>query len=104
MAPEWRSPTEDNGLGLAYENLHIALVVPDRATYDLIRAKAFLVKPHGWEGHVYLHTILDNRRSKYSEIPMKLLTLMSDLGLMDAKDLEISALDMDLGYPSGDPE
>lgn len=104
MAPEWRSPTEDNGLGVPRADLHVALVVPDRATYDLIRAKAFLVRPVGWEGHVYLHTILESRKTKYSDVPMKLLTLMSDLGLMDSKDLEISPLDMDLGYPSGDPE
>lgn len=104
VAPDWRSPTEDNGAGLARDQLHLALVVPDRATYDLIRGRAYLVTPKTWGGKVFLHTILETRKNKYSEMPTKLLTAMSDLGLMDSRDLGISEVDMDLGYPTGKQE
>lgn len=103
LAPDWRGETEDNGVLAPRADLHIALVAPDLATAREWKKNAFLVTPPLWkDGRVHIHVILDNRKTKYGELPMKLLQAMADLGLMDAKDLEISKADMlfDLGYPS----
>lgn len=104
VAPDWRSQTEDNGLLAPRADLHVALVAPDMATYKLLRKNVYVVTPPLWkDGRVRLHVILRPKVDK-GLIPMAVLQAMADLGFVDAKDLEISLADMDLGYPSSEPQ
>lgn len=101
MAPDWRSPTEDNGAAAPRADLHIALLAPDKEALKYLRNNIRVVKPPLWHGgRIYLHVIpLDK---KTHNVDMKVALAAADLGMVDARDLEIGPPeDLTLGYPSG---
>jgi hypothetical protein len=103
VAPNRPGPTEGNGLDSPRADLHIALIVPDRKTADLLRNKVRIVRPPLWKGKLFLHLIPQDQRHKYRDIDMTTLLALIDTGLIDAKTAEIAAPDeITIGYPSGD--
>ena len=103
VAPDWQSPTLDNGLAAPPGDLHVAIVVPDAATAALLRGNVRVVKPPLWkDGHIYLHVIVSDDRHGAAGIDIRLAQAMADLGLLDAADLGIGPPDgITQGYPSG---
>lgn len=101
VAPDWRAPTEDNGLSAPRDTLHIALVVQDLDLLQLLRRNVYVIKPPLWKGgKVELHIIPGSELTK-DEITVRIA--MADLGLVDSRDLEIGPPDkISSGYPSGD--
>lgn len=103
VAPDWTSPTEDNGVSAPRAELHIALLVPDRATADLLRNRVRVVRPPLWHGgKIYLHIIPEDQRRRYADMDFKILQAIVDLGWLDASDLDIGPPDQTtIGYPTG---
>lgn len=105
LAPDWVSPTQDNGVAVPPADLHIALLAPDRDTAELLRGRVRVLKPPYWEGgKVYLHVVLQDQRKSptYKDWDMTILLALADMGVMDTRDLEIGPpADLTLGYPSG---
>lgn len=101
MAPDWRSPTEDNGTAAPRAELHIALLAPNREAMTYLRNNIRVVKPPLWHGgRIYLHVVpLDK---KTHSVDIKVAQAVVDLGWLDAKDLEIGPPEeITLGYPTG---
>lgn len=93
MAPDWSSPTEDNGVGVPRGVLSIALVAPDHDTAVLWRRLARVVKPPLWKGGtVNLYIVTQNPAMP---IDAQVAQAMVDLGLVDSVDVGL------IGYPSG---
>lgn len=101
MAPDWRSPTEDNGAAAPRADLHIALLAPNREAERFLRGYIRVVKPPLWHGgKILLHVIPINE--KKNDVDIKVALAMVDLGLLDAKDLQIGPPDeLTIGYPTG---
>lgn len=103
MAPNRPNPTQDNGSTLPRTDLHIALILPDRATAQQLKNKIRVVKPPLWPGKVYLHFIPEDQRYRYRSLDTRTLIALVDTGLVDAKDVDIGPpAHITLGYPSGD--
>lgn len=103
LAPNWRSPTEDNGLSAPRADLHIALIAPDADTAKQLR-KVRVVKPPLWQGgKIFLHVITE--RKGWGMDDYKIMQAVADLGWADARDLQIGPPDaVTNGYPSGSTE
>lgn len=100
MAPDWRSPTEDNGAATPRDTLHIALLA---TSSDEVRAlsKVRVITPPLWKGgKIALHVILSK---DLKEADILIRQTLVDLGLADSRDLAIGPPDqLTLGYPTGD--
>lgn len=99
MAPDWVSPTEGNGSDAPRADLHIALIAPNNETAKLLR-DVRIVKPPLWKGgKIWLHILTPK---KGLGIDLSVAQAMVDLGLIDARDIDIAAPDaITEGYPSG---
>ena len=94
VAPDWNSPTEDNGVTAPRADMHIALVAPDPATAEIWRRQARLIRPPLWKGKVFLHVVtIDKDKSK--GVDPLVLQAMVDLGFADSTDIGL------IGYPEG---
>ena len=60
--------------------LHIALIVKDRATYDLLKRNAYLIKPPYWDGEVKLRFII-GKPSQAQSILLRIALV--ELGMVD---------------------
>jgi hypothetical protein len=93
MAPDWNSPTEDNGLTTPRGELHVALLAPDADTATQWRKRARVVTPPLWKGgKVSLHVVVHDASK---DPDASVLLAMVDLGLIDSADAGL------IGYPSG---
>lgn len=102
MAPDWSSPTDSNGSGLARADLHIALVAGNPEEAALL-ARVKVIQPPLWDGKVHLHVIVNEHN--FSEDDIHILQAMVDLGWADSRDVHIGPpAGLTLGYPSGTDE
>lgn len=92
MAPDWISPTEDNGVSLPRDDMHIALVAPDPETAEIWRRQARLIRPPLWKGRVHLHIVTIDTTKSHDLDPL-VLQAMVDLGFADSADIGL------IGYP-----
>lgn len=100
LAPNWSSPTENNGIAVPRAELHIALVVPSLTAAQQLGDIRVLNPPY-WNGNVNLHVIV--RPTGMTDTELLIRQAVADLGWADAKDLQIGdAATITLGYPSGD--
>lgn len=102
VAPDWNSPTIDNGVAEPRGILHIALVIPDAQAFNTLAKRVYVVKPPLWKGEVRLHAIPEPGKND-ADITLYIKLALIDLGLIDSKDVQIDRASIELGYPSGDP-
>lgn len=101
MAPNWVSPTENNGAGVPHADLHVALLArtPEQA---LLAHDLRIITPPLWGGRVLLHIIVSHDMT-VDDLTIK--QAMADLGWADSRDLDIGPpASITEGYPSGTDE
>lgn len=103
LAPDWISPTEDNGLSAPRAELHIALTCDGPDAERILKNGVRVIKPPLWHGgKIYTHIIRTDKLKKSLSMDIQILQAVADLGWLDAVDLEIGPPEaMTDGYPSG---
>lgn len=102
VAPDGLGETQHNGSAVPPTDLHIALVVPDRKTYELVKRRVHVVNPPYWTGRVHLHAIVN---PDLSVDDAQILQAVVDLGWTTPEQAEIGPpAQLELGYQSEAPE
>lgn len=102
MAPDWRSPTLDNGTTAPRGKLHIALVADTPEARTLLEQHVRVIKPPYWDGDIHLHVITN---PGMTDDDVYILQAMVDLGWADSRDVQIGPpASLTDGYPSGTDE
>jgi hypothetical protein len=102
VAPDWVSPTEDNGLAIPRDTLHVIVLAHNEAARALLANNLRVVTPPLWKGgEVQLHIVTSHNLNTDD---IRIRQTLVDLGLVDSYDVDIAVPTTTDGYPSGDTE
>ena len=74
--------------GDALSTLHLALVIPDISVFRTIKSSVYAIKPHDWEGEIYIHCLLP--RPDKDDPSLVYRFALTELGLVEPKVADIS--------------
>lgn len=102
VAPDRLGDPVYNGSDLPPADLHIALLVPDRKTYDIVKRRVHVIKPPYWPGRVHLHAIVNK---DLTPDDAQILQAVVDLGWATSDMTEIGPpAQLALGYETDGPD